>query len=90
MRKRKLKNKGSMKKMPGTIVYTGEKSGNEKINIETNFPIKKIAIYTMSGSKIYSFEGNGAQEIEENFVAPTGIYIVIINNKVTVKTINKK
>jgi chondroitin AC lyase len=63
---------------------------NNSLSINANFPIDSVAIYTMSGSKIHSFEGNGAQEIEENFVAPTGIYIVIINNKVTIKTINKK
>jgi chondroitin AC lyase len=60
-----------------------------KIKMITNFPIDKVAIYTMSGSKIHSFEGNGTQEMEGNLVTPAGIYIVIINNKVTVKIINK-
>ncbi len=55
----------------------------------TNFPIDSVVIYTMSGTKIHSFEWNGTQEMEENWLAPAGIYIVIINNKVTVKVINK-
>lgn len=60
-----------------------------KIKMATNFPIDSVVIYTMSGTKIHSFEGNGTQEMEENWLAPAGIYIVIINNKVTVKVINK-
>lgn len=60
-----------------------------KIKVATNFPIDSVAIYNMSGVKIHSFEGNRTQEMEENWVAPTGIYIVIINNKVTVKVLNK-
>lgn len=60
-----------------------------KIKMATNFPIDNVAIYNMSGAKIQSFEGNRSQEMEENWVAPAGIYIVIINNKVTVKVLNK-
>ena len=60
-----------------------------KIKMATNFPIDSVIIYTMSGSKIHSFEGNRTQEMEENWVAPAGIYIVIINHKVAVKVINK-
>ena len=60
-----------------------------KIKIVTNFPIDSVTIYNMSGIKMHSFEGNRTQEIEENFAIPAGIYIVIINNKVTVKVINK-
>jgi chondroitin AC lyase len=62
---------------------------NSKIKMATNFPIDNVAIYNMSGSKIYSFEVNGAMEMEEYLVAPAGVYIVIINNKVTLKIINK-
>lgn len=60
-----------------------------KIKMATNFPIDSVVIYNISGAKIYSFEGNGTQEMEENWAAPAGIYIVIINNKVTVKIMNK-
>lgn len=60
-----------------------------KIKVATNFPIHSVAIYNMSGAKIHSFKGNGTQEMEENCGAPAGIYIVTINNKVTVKVINK-
>lgn len=60
-----------------------------KINMTTNFPIHSVVTYNMSGAKIHSFKGNGTQEMEENWVAPAGIYIVNINNKVTVKVINK-
>jgi hypothetical protein len=62
---------------------------NNILKIATNFPIDSVSIYTMSGAKINSFSGNGTQEMEENWVAPAGIYIVIINNKVTVKIMNK-
>jgi chondroitin AC lyase len=60
-----------------------------KIKMTTNFPIDSVVIYNLSGSKIHSFEGNGTQEMEENWAAPAGIYIVIINNKVIVKIMNK-
>ncbi|MEY3498598.1 MAG: hypothetical protein RL308_267 [Bacteroidota bacterium] len=61
----------------------------KKIKMVTNFPVDSVAIYNMSGTKIHSFEGNGTLEMDENWVAPAGIYIVIINNKVTVKIMNK-
>jgi hypothetical protein len=60
-----------------------------KIKMVTNFPIDSIAIYNMSGTKIHSFEGNETQEMEAYFVAPAGIYILLINNKVAVKIMNQ-
>lgn len=62
---------------------------NNILKIATNFPIDSVAIYTLSGAKIDSFSGNGMQELEENWVAPSGVYIVVLNTKITVKIINK-
>jgi chondroitin AC lyase len=64
-------------------------SDNNILKIATNFPIDSVAIYNMSGAKIDSFSGNGMQEFEKNWVAPSGVYIVVLNNKVTVKIMNK-
>jgi chondroitin AC lyase len=62
---------------------------NNSLSINANFPIDSVAIYTMSGSKIHSFTGNRTQELEANWVAPSGVYIVVLNNKVSVKILNK-
>lgn len=63
--------------------------GDNISKIATHFPIYSVAIYNLSGAKIDSFSGNGMQELQENWVAPSGVYIVVHNTKVYVKIINK-
>lgn len=61
---------------------------NNSLKINANFPIDNVSIYNMSGSKIHSFTANGVQELVENLGAPSGVYIVVLNNKVSVKIMN--
>lgn len=60
-----------------------------QIKMSANFPIENIALYNISGSKIYSYKGNGAFQMQDHLIAPPGIYIAILNNKVKVKIINQ-
>jgi chondroitin AC lyase len=62
---------------------------NNSLKITANFSINSVSIYNMSGAKIHSFTANGMQELEENWVASSGVYIVVLNNKVSVKIMNK-
>jgi chondroitin AC lyase len=84
-----LSNLGVESFQPNTNTQARVVCNNNILKIATNFPIDSVEIYTMSGAKINSFSGNAMQEFEKNWVVPSGVYIVVLNNKVTVKIMNK-